>query len=405
LFAEIGFKPEDIRTLEDIKQIPPLNREDVVERRHEMVDRRFQESIPLADQSTLGPGQPIAFARFRRHKLVKNTSAGSTGIPTVFYEDGSTTAWNWAHELRLKAWFGCTPGGREARFARLSTDYLPSSRTLRMRKRLWHQLILPGVDLTDEIYELCLQKTREYRPKLIYGFTTALTGFADYLQRTGQGILPVRPRVVTTWAAPLYAHEDYLLKQVFDCPVTNIYGSREVGHVAGLCPHGTMHVNQERYYVEVNGDSPGELLVTPLFVTPMPFIRYRIGDIGAIGGSECPCGRHHQVLSELLGRNAEVFVTQDGHMIAPNFWCRTFMGDGPSRNIEKFQVVYRKDGSVHVRIIRRENYGDEVEEYLRNSLKKSFGSTPFEFEYVSRIDPLPSGKYQMVIREESASSQ
>ena len=171
-----------------------------------------------------------------------------------------------------------------------------------------------------------------------------------------------------------------------------------------------MHVNQEHYLVEIEGPAgaaaaagPGEILVTPLFETPMPFVRYRIGDVGQWAAGDCPCGRRQRVLESLLGRSGEVFRTEDGRVIAPNFWCRTFMGPGTSDAVERFQVVLRRDGSIRFRIVRRRAYSHEVEGVLRNYLRQNLPpATALEFEYVPRIDPQPSGKYQMVVNEAAA---
>jgi phenylacetate-CoA ligase len=132
----------------------------------------------------------------------------------------------------------------------------------------------------------------------------------------------------------------------------------------------------------------------------MPFIRYRIGDLGEVARGDCPCGRSLQVLKSLLGRSGEVFITKGGRMIAPNFWCRLFMIGGQSQSVERFQVILRKNDRICFRIVRKDNYSAETEAGLRRSLEKNFqGDMEFEFEYVSEIEPQPSGKYQMVIDE------
>src|SRR5258706_9013658 len=112
-FKEIGLLPEDIKSLEDIRHIPIVARQDVIDHRLDLVDTRYRDSVAIADRARQKPGLPVLFGKFRRHKLVRNTSTGSTGTPTVFYDDGSTTALNWAHELRLKHWFGLAPGVKE----------------------------------------------------------------------------------------------------------------------------------------------------------------------------------------------------------------------------------------------------------------------------------------------------
>ena len=406
-FKEAGLSSGDIRKLEDIKKIPPLTRKDVLDRCPEMLDMRHRDSVRFADQSTRGPGQPMSFARFRRHKLVKNTSSGSTGAPVTFYEDGSVAARNWSLELRLKSWFALEPGAREARLVRVSTDYLPKSMAVLARKHLWHQLMLPGVNLTDTEFALSLEKIKEFRPRVLWGFTSALAGLADYIRRANEDITPWRPELVISWAAPLYEHEKALMSDVFQCPQTNIYGSREVGHIAFFCPSGSLHINQEDLVVESvrNGnhgspDQPGEILVTALDRSPMPFIRYRMGDIGEVASEKCDCGRSLLIMKNFLGRTGEVFFTKDGRMISPNFWMRTFMIGQQSQTIERWQVVYRKDRSIHLRIIPRPKFSPETEADLRRHLDRNLGpATTVTFEYVSVIERHPSGKNMLIVNE------
>ena len=406
-FKQIGLVPEDIQTLEDFRRIPPLDRQDVIKHRLDLVDVRYKESAEVADRAGQTPGLPIPFARFRRHKLIRHTSTGSTGTPTVFYEDGSTTALNWVHELRLKQWYGIAPGAKEARMAGISTAYVAKSKLPSAREYLWNQMMLPGYFLSDHEYELSLRKIRKFRPRVMWGPTPALTGLAQYVQRTNEDISRCRPDLVITRAAPLYVHEKKLLSEVFGCPVTNIYGTREVGHIAMNCPHGSIHVNQENYLVEIESvgigqenAGPGNILITPLFETPMPFLRYRIGDLAELEGSDCPCGRPLIVLKNILGRIGEVLKTKDGRLIEPGFWCFAFMVGRQSQDVERFQVVYRPNDCVRFRIVPKPGYSAGTEAELRRFIEKSFPSgMHFEFEYVSEIKPQPSGKYPIVVNE------
>jgi phenylacetate-CoA ligase len=344
---------------------------------------------------------------FRKHKLVRNTSTGSTGIPTTFFEDGTTTAMNWVHELRVKQWFGIQPGSRDARLARVSTQYLPKSTVSRFRKLLWNHLILPGVNLSAPEYTLMLNRMEAFQPKVLWGYTSALTGLADFIKQSGYNVKKLPVELLISWAAPLYDHERILLEEVFGCPATNIYGTREVGHIGIECPNGTLHINEENYIVEnepsrITGstEDPGEILVTPLYEAQMPFIRYSIGDLGRVVPSTCECGRSLEVIDDLLGRTGEVFHTSDGHMIAPNFWCRFFMIDLQNKSVKKFQVIYEKTDYVRLKIVKKENYTDETESVIKKLLTENFPKdTEFDIQYVDKIDPKPSGKEEMVINK------
>jgi phenylacetate-CoA ligase len=406
-FREAGLAARDIRTLDDLRALPPLTRQEVIERHHEMVDARVRDSALLADRSGRGAGSPLPFAPFRRHRLVRNTSSGSTGAPTVFYEDGSRSAVNWAHELRVRSWFGVPPGAREARLARISSDFLPRGRELRMRRGCWNQLVLPGVNLTDREFAYSAEKLAEFRPRVLWGFTSALTGLASHLLERGLPA-PCRPEVIIAWAAPLYPHEEALLRKAFAAPVTNLYGAREVGHIAARCPEGSFHINQESIHLEsepVPGslpDEPGELLATTLDVTVMPFLRYRMGDLGRVVPSACSCGRSLAVLADLLGRTGEVFRARDGRLISPNFWCRTFMNPALAGKVARFQVVYRGDSEIRVRIVRGPGFTSETGRELLAFLTMSFaGGCLVALEFPDEILPQLSGKYQMVVKEPS----
>lgn len=406
-FTEIGFQPGDLQRIDDLKQIPPVNRTDVIDHHKEMVDFRLKSSIPFADARKGDPGIPVQYACFKKHNLVRNTSSGSTGAPTIFYENGSRTALNWAHEMRLKYWFGIPPCSREGRLVRLSVDYNPHNRVIRMRKKLWNQLLLPGTNLGDDEYRICLEGMLDFKPKVLWGFPSAIAGIAQYINRNDIDLNGYRPIVAIGWAGPVYEHEEKEIKQAFGCSVSNNYGAREVGHVAGRCPDGNFHINQENLFVESDPrdeiDSRhevGEILVTTLDITPMPFLRYRMGDIGTVRESDCSCGRTLPIISGFMGRTGEIFISKDGRMISPNFWCRFFFVNQFSNAIRRFQVVYKKDKNLKIIIERDKQYSDATEDYIKQGIKSNFSAdTELELAYVPKIEPQLSGKYQMVVNE------
>ena len=80
-FREAGLDPRRLCSADNLKGLPPLTREEVIEHRREMVDLRCQGAIEAAERSTRPAGEPIPLARFRRHRLLRNTSTGSTGAP------------------------------------------------------------------------------------------------------------------------------------------------------------------------------------------------------------------------------------------------------------------------------------------------------------------------------------
>jgi phenylacetate-CoA ligase len=404
-FKKAGITAADITKREHVNAIPLLSRDDVIAHAREMVDERFRASIAESERAGRNPGEASAFSRFRPRNLVRNTSSGSTGAPTVFYEDGSVTAASWANELRLRSWYGLPAGAKEARMARVSADYVKNSRSTRLRSLLWNQLMLPGISLTEKEYGFCFDTLRKFRPRVLWGFTSALAGLAAFIRDRYKGDSGFGPELIITWAAPLYEHEKKILEEVFRCAVSNVYGSRETGHVASVCPLGSMHIYDETHLVEtvpstVSDNTMEELVVTPLMITPMPFIRYSMGDLGRVSASQCACGRSLRLIRDFNGRTGEIFFTKNHVMISPNFWCRMFMNPELAQAVRRFQIIYKSPERIRVFLEKSDRYTEETEKHIALEIRQKIGPEIFtSFEYTDTIAPQISGKYQMVVNE------
>jgi phenylacetate-CoA ligase len=125
-----------------------------------------------------------------------------------------------------------------------------------------------------------------------------------------------------------------------------------------------------------------------------------MGDLGKTSRKNCTCGRSLPVLEELVGRTGEIFRTRDGRMISPNFWCRTFMNPALSGRIIRFQVVYRNDNEIQIKLVKGEGYDENTEQKLLDFLNDNFSAQMKVYlTHVDEIRPQISGKYQMVINE------
>jgi phenylacetate-CoA ligase len=115
--------------------------------------------------------------------------------------------------------------------------------------------------------------------------------------------------------------------RVFECPVLDVYGAREIGPIAFRCPDGeAYHVCAETVFCEIlrdNGEpaAPGEqgrIVVTPLFEFAMPFVRYDLGDYAVMSSAPCPCGRGLPSLARIAGRSRHLFMMPDGSRFWPS---------------------------------------------------------------------------------------
>ena len=136
-----------------------------------------------------------------------------------------------------------------------------------------------------------------YRPKLIRAFPNPLSVLhglcADGFDRR------ICPSGILTTGEPLLPSQRLLFEEVFGCPVFDCYASRECGQHACECEaHDGLHINSECLHLEfemdgvpVKSGQPGHILITDFENYGMPFIRYRIEDMGTALDGDCRCGR------------------------------------------------------------------------------------------------------------------
>jgi phenylacetate-CoA ligase len=112
-----------------------------------------------------------------------------------------------------------------------------------------------------------------------------------------------------------------LCAEAFGAKLIEHYSSKEAGQLAHACPVGHLHVNDEAVLLEIldEHDLPcsrgetGRVVVTPIFGTAQPLIRYEQGDLAAFG-DRCSCGRQSPVLTSLSGRQIAMFRHPDGRI-------------------------------------------------------------------------------------------
>jgi phenylacetate-CoA ligase len=120
------------------------------------------------------------------------------------------------------------------------------------------------------------------------------------------------------------------VEAAWDADATNNYGLTEImgPGVAAECQTGKngLHVWEDHFYPEIidpeSGErlpprSEGELVLTSLTKQGVPMIRYRTGDITALYKEKCECGRTHRRIAYITGR-ADNLLTVRGANVYPS---------------------------------------------------------------------------------------
>jgi phenylacetate-CoA ligase len=376
-FAEAGIAPDDIRSLEELRFLPALEKGEIQKQFADMIARDWSTS-----------------------DLIRNQTGGSTGTPITFYLCRDRKCSRAAATLRHNRWAGWEIGDRAAVIWGAPRDAPGNTLRARLRGALLREpLWLDAGALTEETLGAFHKALWHYRPRIILAYARSAVLFAQYLQ--ARRLEAYRPRSLLTSAEVLEVEDRKLLERAFCCPVFNRYGCREVSVIASECPaHRGMHVMAEGLYVEIETpDGPagpgqmGSILVTDLLNPAMPLIRYRIGDMGSWASGNCPCGRHLPRLSRVAGRVTDFLVGCSGQMVSGVFLATYVVAQRPS--LGQVQIHQHRAGHLTWKV--RPGSGFDLtsdREYLCRATREYLGvQATADVEPVRDFPPTPSGKF------------
>ena len=374
--------PADIRDPADLQRLPPLTKQDL---------RTHVDELVAVDANA--------------RRLHRNATGGSTGEPTVFYNDQMDLDCTSAGQLRNYRWAGLELGEPHVMLWGSAFDLsLYASARGRLTNWLLNRHMLSAFEMTEERLAEYVRMIHRLCPKVITGYSSALALLASYVADSGITFDPRGLRAVVSSAETLYPEQRALMERAFGCPVFDRYGGREVGCVAHECEHHRLHVNAESLYVEAVRDGrplpageSGELALTTLNNYGFPFIRYLVGDAGCLSDEHCLCGRGLPVMGELLGRVHDILVTPDGRFLPGEFFPHLFK---EVAGVERFQVVQKELGRLILRILPNDAYSPSDTEFLLEKTRQVVGEQMrVEVEFVRAFPSLPSGKLRFTVSE------
>ncbi|GFE82194.1 AMP-binding protein [Steroidobacter agaridevorans] len=357
---------------DELSAWPVLERKMLITHREQLQTRRF------------------ALGVFPRH------SSGSTGeVVTVRYNPHAG-GWSWAQEYRSMHWFGIPTGSRTLLLWGGGHPLLDWVRNCR---------VFSTKNLTFDQLERATNYLLEQRPMLCMGLPSAIAQLARHVRAHRPQAPAQLVPFVKLGGEQVYPFQRDEIAQHFGARVFESYGSTEMGPIAHECPAGSRHVMADHVHLEIfNGDEParpgefGDLVLTSLFNRAMPLVRCRIGDRGRLSPDPCPCGLPHPVLSELVGRAADMFVTADGKLVHGSEIGRRlqlFLSQAPLGSVA--QVLFQQKNASHWNVLVESaaGFNDELAAQLRQIVHSTFGeSCRVDIERVTLVPREKSGKYR-----------
>lgn len=370
-------------TLANLHTAPILTREDLQLRGERLVAANIPASMRQAQHSGGTTGEPVWFQLGLNLRVISRA-----------FERRSDYSWTNTPFHAPKAVLWSRPSYEKKRRIKSLSQMLGRRRQFMMHR-------VTGEDMARLAKDLAA-----FRPGIILGYASAIHRMAQWLLVAG--CASVRPNAVLSTAESLSDDMRGDMTAAFGCRVFDRYATREFGIIAAECDHGRLHVNAERFIVEIADSGgnllpagkPGDILITDLDNDVFPFIRYRVGDVGFLTGEECPCGRQLPVMGRIIGRSTEYVRFADGGrmMFAPLF--KPFRNQPPG-HVRQTQLVQVSLEELEVRLIPGPGYSDATEQRLREALAEYIEGTGLRltFRLVNEIPPAPSGKVQFFVSQ------
>lgn len=281
------------------------------------------EEVPVMKKADLQRPLEKRFSKdFNTNNSYVGKTSGSSGHPFIFAKDRFCHALSWAEFNDRYQWYGIDlDRSVQARFYGIPLDRLGYYKE-RIKDRFGFRYRFPIFDLSEKKMEEFLEDFRKKDFDYINGYTSSIVLFAKFLQKKGIVLKEICPnlRLCIVTSEMFFQEDRVLLEKTFGVPAVNEYGASELGLLAFQDVQGDWILNSETMFVEVldaagnavpHGQE-GRIVVTSLYNKANPFIRYEIGDTGALAETST---LKKPVLKNLLGRTNDVAILPSGKVV------------------------------------------------------------------------------------------
>lgn len=187
-----------------------------------------------------------------------------------------------------------------------------------------------------------IENLESLAPDILVAPASVLCALAKLIEKEE---LTIQPTKVFSAAEVLEKSDQMFLEKVFNQTIHQIYQCTE-GFLAATCTEGNLHINEEYIHIEKEYIDRGSgrfiPIITDLFRTTQPIVRYRLNDILVEDKRPCPCGSKHLRLKEIEGREDDIFylskINEEKVIpVYPDFLRRAIITSHP--DIEEYKII------------------------------------------------------------------
>ena len=318
-YQKAGFKPGDIKSLQDFKKLPFLEKEAL---------RTLPKEQFLSDETS------------KLDVSYVNTS-GSTGIPLSFACDLLARAANYAATYRALNAAGYRIGD-----VQFILKNLPSLKSVCKFSKFSRQLLMHSYHLEDSSLEILTTLLKDHKPKHIVAHPNALLELGTRLKNVQELFSKVKG--ITSLAEVLTPQVRKSLEQIFHCKVYDYYSNMESSIMAYQVENGENIFAEYFCYPEIENSQPddpltGELTTTAFYSNAMPLIRYRNNDVVSLSRAKPEDRSQLLHINSVCGRVAERVVLPSGETIGLFSLLRADL-----TNINAYQFIQTSPNSIRI---------------------------------------------------------
>ena len=294
-------------------------------------------------------------------------SSGTSGHRGLFVAGPAEQA-AWAGTILARTLHKLTRCYRVAFFLRSNSNLYESAGGALIQFR-YFDLMLP---LDQAVAQL-----NAYRPQIVIGPPSLLEMLAGERER---GSLRIRPERLISVAEVLEPQVRERLTASFGAPLHQVYQCTE-GLIAISCAAGSLHVQEDAValdYEPLEGQRVTPI-VTDMWRTTQPIIRYRLNDVLQLDPQPCACGSPWQVIRAIEGRSDDVcyFESAAGERRAffPDTIRRMILLSSPA--IQEYQAVQERPGQLRIAL---DLPADTPFEPVADSVRRSVAATIAQYD-------------------------
>lgn len=358
-------------------------------------------------------GEDLRSRNYQEGMLRQATTGGTTSVPVRIWRDIEALRQKTALQFHLNRRSGFDQGMRVLNIWGAERDLAqkPSWKWKLYEQGLMRRYNAGAGQLSERVLASFAEKLNRHRPRIIFGYAATIGIFADYLQTRNRPFHKPERLIVT--AEPITEEIREKMEEIFGCPVTEHYGSRDIGMVAAQCDEGhRLHFHPAACYPEfiyageTLGGSMYKLVITDLLNRGMPMIRYDTEDCVLLDEGPCACGSWYPSVRKVLGRAVDNFAMPDGSFVTGIAVTAAIarIQEGffqirqiqlIQKGIQHFHLRYAAEGDVVAIQTELGKFRAEVEKLFQVPVR-------WTAEQVSEIRRERSGKIRFCISEVSA---